>query len=162
MKPWFAYRDGSLRLLGHPLHPVLAHFPMGLWPLVFPLELAGRVGGWDAGWRLAYCANAAGLALALPTALAGLFELAGLRNAPATAAANAHMTVMLSAACLFGLELFFRTGLGPIAGPRAFVNLGLSLAATFTLLAGGWLGGELVFRHGAGAAPEGTGERPNG
>jgi uncharacterized membrane protein len=155
-----AYRNGSLRAFGHPVHVLLIHFPLGLWPLVFPLELAGWLGGWEAPWRLAFWANAAGVAAALPAAATGLIDLAGLKGSPAAArVANLHMAVMLGAASLFGAELCFHPPGAAIAGPRAFVNLGLTFLGMSALLWGGWLGGELVLRHGAGRIAEGPHDR---
>jgi uncharacterized membrane protein len=156
MQSPLAYRDGSLRLFGHSLHVLLVHFPLGLWPLVMPLELAGWLGGWRMGWRLAFWANALALLAALPTAATGLIDLLGLkRGAAAERAANLHMTAMLGAAALFGGELCFHPPGAAISAPAAFVNLGLTLLGSAALFWGGWLGGELVFRHGAGRIEEG-------
>jgi uncharacterized membrane protein len=150
-----AYKDGSLRAFGHPLHVLLVHFPLGLWPLVFPLELAGSF-GWASGWRFAFWANALAVAAALPTAATGLMDMAGLKRGPAAErTANLHMLAMLSAAALFGGELCFHPPGAAFPFPRAFVNLGMTLLGTVVLFRGGWLGGELIFRHGAGRSDEG-------
>jgi uncharacterized membrane protein len=150
-----AYREGSLRAFGHPVHVLLVHFPLGLWPLVFPLELAGTL-GWGLGWRLAFWINAFAVLAALPTAATGLIDFAGLKRGPAAErTANAHMLAMLSAAALFGGELFFHAPSAAIPLPEAFVNLGLTLLGSGALAWGGWLGGELILRHGAGRIDEG-------
>lgn len=150
-----AYKDGSLRAFGHPVHVLLVHFPLGLWPLVFPLELAGSF-GWSLGWRLAFWINAFAVLMALPTAVTGLIDMAGLKRGPAAErTANLHMIAMLSAATLFGGELCFHPPSAALALPRAFVNLGLTLLGTACVSWGGWLGGELIFRHGAGRSDEG-------
>lgn len=162
MRAPLAYRNGSLRSFGHPLHAMLVHFPMALWPMVLPLELAGLL-GWEPGWRIAFWANAAGLATALPAAVAGLADMLGLRRGPAAErVANLHMAAMLCAAAAFGGELAFHPPGAALTAPRAFVNLGLCLLGSACLFWGGWLGGELVFRHGAGRDDEGFpgGERP--
>jgi uncharacterized membrane protein len=161
MRAPLAYRNGSLRAFGHPLHVMLVHFPLGLWPLVFPLELAGFL-GWETGWRIAFWANAAAVLAALPTAATGLADMLGLKRGPAAErTANLHMVAMLGAAALFGGELCFHphgaTNAAPgaaIPAPGAFVNLGMTLLGTAVLLWGAWLGGELVFRHGAGRIGE--------
>jgi uncharacterized membrane protein len=149
----------GLRVLGHPLHAMLVHLPMGLWPLVFPLELAGWLGGWDACWKLAFLANACGLIGAVPAAVTGAADLAALGGKGKSAALGLlHMGAMGSAACLFGLDLLLRRGMAPVAMPMAIVTLGLSLGGSLLLAWGGWLGGELVFRHGAGTARADAGE----
>jgi uncharacterized membrane protein len=154
MASLLAYRNGSLRAFGHPAHVMLVHFPLGLWPWVFPLELAGWL-GWAPGWRLAFWVNVVAVVAALPTAATGLIDLAGLKRGPAAErAANLHMAAMLCAAALFGGELCFHPPGAALAGPRAFVNLGMTLLGVVVLLWGAWLGGELVFRHGAGRIEE--------
>src|SRR5690606_12551127 len=100
------FRSG-LRVLGHPLHALLVHFPLAFWALVFPLQLAALALGWDTGWRLALWANLLALAAALPTMIAGLVDLAApghVEGAAATRTANRHMYVMLSAATCFVAE----------------------------------------------------------
>jgi uncharacterized membrane protein len=152
MRPPVEFRNG-LRVAGHPLHALLVHFPIAFWSLVFPLELSGWWLGWDPGWRLAFLANAAGLVGAVAAALTGLPDLMALSDNPkASAAANLHMIVMTGALAIFASEIWLRHGPGPASGPRVFAILGLSLSGTLVLLWGGWLGGELVFRHGAGRA----------
>lgn len=144
------FRDG-LRVGGHPLHAILIHFPMAFWMAVFPLELAGAWSGWDVCWGLAYTVNAAGLVLAVPAALAGLPELLALAKRPKESGlANAHMLVMVGAMGIFALELYLRHGAAPPGGSMRIVILALSSAGLLLLMAGGWLGGELVFRYGAG------------
>ncbi len=153
------YRNGSLRVFGHPMHVLLVHFPLGLWPLVFPLEAAGCF-GWAMAWRLAFWINAFGVLAALPTAATGLIDLAGMKKGPAAErTANAHMLAMLSAAALFGAELCFHPPGAAIPLPRAFVNLGLTLLGSAALFRGGWLGGELILRYGAGRGDEGPSGR---
>jgi uncharacterized membrane protein len=143
----------GLRAFGHPLHAMLVHLPLGLWALVFPLETAGLLGGWEVCWRLAFLANAGGLIGSVPAALAGAADLAALdgKGKPASLGLL-HMGAMGAAASLFGLELLLRGGMEPVALPMAIANLGLSLGASLLLAWGGWLGGEMVFRHGVGAS----------
>jgi hypothetical protein len=64
------------------------------------------------------------------------------------------MAAMLGAAAFFGGELCFHPPDAAFVRPRAFVNLGMTLLGTAVLLWGAWLGGELVFRHGAGRIGE--------
>lgn len=152
-------RAKGLRMFGHPLHAMLVHLPMGLWLTVFPLELAGWLGGWEACWRLAFLANAGGLIGAVPAAFAGMVDLAALEGRGKAASLGLlHMGAMGSAVCLFGLELLLRGGPERASMPIAIANLGLSFGGCILLAWGGWLGGELVFRHGAGASRADGGE----
>jgi uncharacterized membrane protein len=137
------------RIAGHPLHPALAHLPIGLW-------LAAVL--WDAlaWWRateplwgqLGFWCLSLGLAAAIPAIAAGLIEYFALRpGEPAMATATAHMMAMFAATALFGASWVVRTVDG---GVRWAAALGFGGAAL--LLVGGWLGGSLVYRHGVGRA----------
>lgn len=147
----------GLTLTGHPVHAALTHFPMAFLMAVFPLEAAGRL-GWETGWLLAWWAEAAGLLFAVPTAVTGLFDLAAVTGPPdrprLAELANRHMWVMLGMVSAFALGMFLKGGPDPVSGPRAIVTLGLSLLGCLLLVWGGWLGGEMVFRHGAAQNPE--------
>ncbi|HEX5091692.1 MAG TPA: DUF2231 domain-containing protein [Burkholderiales bacterium] len=135
------------RIAGHPLHPALAHFPVGLW---LASVLWDAIGWWRAGeplWgQLSYWCVALGLAAALPTALTGFVELLALgADEPAQATAAAHMMAMLAATGLFGGSWLVRA----LDGGSAWA-VPLALAGAAVLLVGGWLGGTLVYRHGIG------------
>jgi len=141
---------GGLKLAGHPLHTVLVHFPIAFLSAVPLLQAAGLL-GWGWGWVLAFFAQVIGLATALPAAATGLFDLAGLADRPAPVSlANRHMLVMLGAVAFAGGGLYLQGGPEAVRGGTAFATLGLSSCGLALLIWGGWLGGELVFRHGVG------------
>src|SRR5207249_3237877 len=64
MKPLLDFLKG--KWLGHPLHPILAHVPMAMWPgaLIFDLLSQCPIGG-NAMVRLSFYAIMFGLAAAL-------------------------------------------------------------------------------------------------
>src|SRR5213082_185361 len=64
MKPLLDFLKGEW--LGHPLHPILAHVPMAMWPgaLIFDLLSQCPIGG-NAMVRLSFYAIIFGLAAAL-------------------------------------------------------------------------------------------------
>jgi uncharacterized membrane protein len=144
----------ALRIAGHPAHAMLVHFPLAFWAAVFPLEAAGAFLGWDAGWRLAFWVNALAIAFAVPTAGAGLIDFVGLRGTAAAETAGRHLMVMLTALAAFFADLLMGLGRSTPDGGAAWVRLALTLGGALLLLWGGWLGGELVFRHGAGRKDE--------
>jgi uncharacterized membrane protein len=137
-----------MRVLGNPLHPMLVHFPIAFWTAgsaCDALTLLGVRGAWPFGWY----ALAAGCAMALPVAVAGLLDIARLDDAAARVA-NRHMLAMVSALAAYSGALLTRShGCAPLPEPElAPVALG---ALGFVLLAiGGHLGASLVYRHGAG------------
>jgi uncharacterized membrane protein len=139
---------------------MLVHFPMALWMPVFPCEFLAWAGRWELFRQFAFWANAAALAAAVPAALTGLLDLAGLKTTRAAALGNRHMVIMLLAAAFFGADFFLALGTQREAGFPVFLNLGLSFGGMILLAYGGWLGGELVFRHGAGQKNDATHATP--
>src|SRR5436190_23449011 len=67
--------------LGHPLHPILAHVPMAMWPgaLIFDLLSQYQIGG-NAMVRLSFYAIVFGLAAALLAAPTGLVDWSGIKK----------------------------------------------------------------------------------
>jgi uncharacterized membrane protein len=147
----------GLRLFGHPVHPMLVHLPMGLLltaPL-WDLLCLGRPGGtavWSAvsDWTLIV-----GCLGALAAAVAGMVDFAALPTGhPAGRAANCHLYLMLGAVALFGTSVLVRHG-HPTAGATPAV-LGIDLAGFALLVAGGFFGAEMVYRHGIGQESDAT------
>lgn len=140
-----------LRLLGHPVHPPLVHLPLGLLsvvPVWDALSALGVGGPWS---TLAFGCLAAGLLFSLPAMAAGFLDYAALEpEDPAEAVACRHMLAMLAAAGLFAASGAVRRGGGVLEPRRFFWAAGLALAGAGVMALGGWLGGELVYRLGAG------------
>jgi uncharacterized membrane protein len=143
------------RIAGHPLHPVLAHFPIGLWLAAVLWDL---LGWWQASdplwWQLSYWCLALGLAAALPTAVTGVLEFFAIPpGEPAIDAATAHMMAMVGATAIFGASWVLRAKTGAAGTPTAWA-LSLAFVGAAVLVVGGWLGGTLVYRHGIGREDE--------
>jgi uncharacterized membrane protein len=127
----------QLRVFGHPLHPATVHFPLAAIALAPAGDLFDGLG---------YYALVAGVALSLPAAVTGFLDYIALPDGPALRTGTWHLLVMLTAVGLAGGAIALRPGGGP---PGAWA-WGLEISAAVLVLAGGWLGGELVYRHGAG------------
>lgn len=135
-----------MRLFGHPLHPMVVHFPVAFWTAATGAEVAALL-GMETGRVLAFGANAAGLASGALAMIAGVPELLKLRgDARAMATAEKHVMLITAAwtAYLAGLLVRADGGTADWAG-AACAGLGFVL-----LVPGGWYGGALVYRHGAG------------
>lgn len=148
----------GLRVAGHPLHAALVHFPMGLLPaslLADVLRLFEVEGAWG---PIAYWMIAAGLAAGVAAAVAGVIDLLALRPGhPASRTANAHLVAMGAALTLFLGSLLVRGRPDAPAGAWALVS---SAVGAVALLLGGWLGGQLVYRHGVGTDPAPPRDQP--
>ena len=92
---------------------------------------------------------AAGLVAALPTIAAGLYDFRKLDDLQATHAMR-HMGAMALAWLGYGIALYLRReGLSASLEP-SLASVAVSVASAAVLGLGGWLGGELVYRYGAG------------
>jgi uncharacterized membrane protein len=143
------------KLLGHPLHPMVVGFPVAFWLGAFLWDLVALVEP-DPLWpRLAYWTLALGLLSAVPAVGSGFWELAALGEADGEAGGGGdsvagepiawrHMAVMSIAFCCFLASFLLRGG---AAKPPWTAVAAAAVGAVLTL-AGGWLGGEMVFRHG--------------
>lgn len=143
------------QLLGHPVHPIFTDFPIALWSISLLGDIAAAWRGQMVYREFAFWALALGLVIALPTIVAGLIDFAAIPEGhPATTAANWHMWIMLSAATAYGCSLIAHLGRFSSSRSAIWVSITLSAVGFILLTAGGWFGGELVFRHGIGSERE--------
>jgi nitrite reductase/ring-hydroxylating ferredoxin subunit/uncharacterized membrane protein len=136
--------------LRHPLHPLLAHLPVGLWTLSFVLDLASWLAGPQTNALVTAAAYAmlAGLVTAIVAAVFGLADWVDIRaDHPQRYTAYLHLALNLVVIGLYGVNYFLRTGrLDAVATPLGLVAL--SLAALGLLYVSGYLGGSLVYNDG--------------
>ena len=137
-----------MRFFGHPLHPMLVHFPIAFWSLATLCDGLALLGNEQAGayvWLLLVI----GLVMAVPAMLAGFIDLVVLAPA-AERDGQRHMMLMGLAWTAYLVALLSRLeGAVLVFEPQTLsiicTTLGLALMA-----AGGWYGGQLVYTHGAG------------
>jgi uncharacterized membrane protein len=138
-----------LRVLGHPVHAMSVHYPMALLSVAVLWDALG-LARQEARWAdFAFWSIAAGLASAVPAAVAGFVDYVRLEGDDSAGRAGLyHMAFMLCAAGFFGFSLLVRMRVFPGTGDGAAIACDIG---GFALLAlGGWFGGELVFGHGVG------------
>jgi uncharacterized membrane protein len=142
---------GGVRLFGHPVHAMLSHFPLALFGTSPLWEAIGLATGQAIWWQLAFWNVALGVAAAVPTAAAGLVDYASLgANNPAERTATTHMLVMLGVVTCFGCSLIWLRPSAVPTGAAALLAAACDGLGLLGLAWGGWLGGELVFKHGVG------------
>ena len=135
--------------LGHPLHPLLVHFPIGLFLLSLLLDISTVL--FDASTaqvQAAFWSLAAGVGLALIAAIPGLVDFLDIRrDHPARKLAIQHMIFNLSAVAIYGVGLGFRaTSLSSNQTP--WIPFALSIAAFSLISYSGHLGGKMVYEDG--------------
>jgi uncharacterized membrane protein len=140
------------RIAGHPIHPMLVGFPIGLWVFSFVCDLAFLATGaylWTQG---AFLTVGGGIIGAFAAAIPGLVDFWSLRG-NAFKVAMTHMAINVLSLILFLMSFISRA----IDAPYS-LSLSLSAIGIVALCFGGWLGGELVFVRGI--AVETTAEAP--
>ena len=103
-----------MRLFGHPIHPMLVHFPIALWTVAVGAYVASAAGVTEPVDIIAKFANGGGLMLAMLAMLAGLLELRSIDSqSEAMRVATWHMMIMATVWVCFlvALMLTISTGL---------------------------------------------------
>ncbi|MDQ2644778.1 MAG: DUF2231 domain-containing protein [Myxococcota bacterium] len=146
-----------MRLFGHPVHPMLIVFPLGLLALVPLWDLLAWVGLLEEGGLLARYFELAGLVGGGLAALTGVPELLALpRASRGQRTAFIHAGLAATTLSLFLLALLLRPA---GSGAPGLAVLALEFAGAALLGLTGWFGGELVFRHGVGVEGDQAGLR---
>lgn len=129
----------------HPIHPMLVPLPIGLWIFSLVCDLVFRFGSSDLVWDLlAFYTMLGGLIGALLAAVPGFIDFLSLNDPRVKRIALTHLLLNLTVVALYAVNLWLRTTSPPGAGLPVL----LSVVAVLLLSVSGWLGGELVFRHG--------------
>jgi uncharacterized membrane protein len=134
---------------GHPSHPPLTGVSIGAYTVAAALLVLGAAGLEEPAMAHgALLATSAGLLLTPPTLLTGLLDWRDLPpRTPKRNLANVHLVTMLAATALFAVS-WFPGRAGYQDGHIHTAALILALAGEALLLAGGYLGGALVYVHG--------------
>jgi uncharacterized membrane protein len=142
------------RLAGHPIHPMLIPFPIALWTfsLVADLIYVWRDNpAW--GW-IAFYGLAGGILGAVLAAVFGIIDYFSIRDKKVSRIAAWHARINVLALLLFAASLYLRTTSGAsLIGGSMTIPLALSITGVICITVSGWLGGELVFKHGVAVNP---------
>lgn len=136
---------------GHPLHPALVHFPIGLFLLSLILDIASYLEVTsNVLFRASLYAMGVGLGMGILAALTGLVDRSDIRlDHPARKTSTIHMVLNLTALGLFGINFFLRLGQEDLSG-FTLIYLLLSLIGVGIFLVSGYLGGKMVYDNGIG------------
>ena len=151
--------ESRLRVAGHPIHPVLMMFPLGLFAMAVIFDIANLSGAPAMLGAVAYWTVAAGLIGGVLAALAGTVDLMFIPNGtPAKRAGVMHGLINMGVLLLFAVILMLR-----MANHDRAAGVGLLVVEVLALggaVVGAWFSGELVNRLGAPAfAPPVAGQR---
>jgi len=142
------------RLFGHPLHPILVHFPAALFPtsLLFDLLSLYRTSGDPTFVKVAFYTMVIGEVAAGAAAVTGAIDYF-TKVLPGTAAfrvGTLHALLNVAILLLYGFNLGLRLGPTLEVSRMPVSPLLLSVAGVAALTASNYLGGRLVYHYGVG------------
>lgn len=135
----------TVRLLGHPLHPMLVPLPIGFLVGAFLADLSYVFTGWASWAYFATWLIAAGLVMAVVAGLGGLIDFLGDARIRAVRPAWFHLigNVVVIALSLANLLVHQRDGAAAVLPEGVILSGVVAVLLVFT----GWMGGEMIFRH---------------
>lgn len=141
----------SANIGGHPIHTMLIPFPIGLWVFSFIADLIFLWRGNPVWESVAFYTLAGGCVGAALAALFGLIDLLGVKDDRAFRTGLLHAGFNVAGLLIFAASWYLRTtGGSQMLGANSNIPVVLSAIGVVILAIAGWLGGELVFRHGVG------------
>ena len=134
----------------HPVHPMIIPFPIALW--VFSL-IADVIYLWRGNpvWRdwIAFYTLLGGIIGAALAAVPGFIDWLSLKDRAVVKIANWHARLNVIALVIFAASFYLRTASGArLVSGSYTIPVVLSVVGVILITISGWLGGEMVFRHG--------------
>lgn len=145
----YAKIESRAALRGHPLHPVLVHFPVAALLMLLLCDVIYVFTG-DIFWaRAAFYLAATGAIMGGVSGLAGALDLFTVKRIRRLVTAWAHGILAVMMLSLTALNFMLRWGDNPEALIMPW-GLYLSLLIAFLISVTGLLGGQLVYEYGVG------------
>jgi uncharacterized membrane protein len=137
--------ESRAKLLGHPIHPMLVVFPLGLLATAAIFDVVHLITG-GVGWAIAsYYLIPAGFVGGLLAAAFGLIDFLAIpKRTRARRIGTMHGIGNVFVLFMFWISWFMRSPDSSESPP--WLAVVLSVSATLFALITGWLGGELVER----------------
>jgi uncharacterized membrane protein len=136
---------------GHPIHPMLVAFPIGLWTTSFAVDILFYIVRHSTLLIVSKFLIAAGCIGAIAAAIPGIIDWWTLKDPNVVRVANWHARLNIAALVVFAISLYLRMqSHGHLVGHRLMIPFGISLVGVILIGISGWLGGELVYKHGVG------------
>ena len=138
-------------MLGHPVHPAIVHFPVGLLLSATIADLAW-VAGLTTDTHVGAVLMAGGLAGGLLAMGAGMADLIRL-DQKLVPHVMMHASFVVLAWLGYGIALYLRKDTLFATATLTGQAVAVSLVSALLLAFGGWLGGRLVYTFGANVQP---------
>jgi len=135
---------------GHPIHPMIIPFPIALWVFSLIADLIYLWGG-NPLWRdyIAFYTLLGGIIGGAAAAVPGVIDWLSLKDREVVKIANWHARLNVIALLIFAASFYLRTTSGAaLVTDNYTIPVGLSVLGVILIAISGWLGGEMVFKHG--------------
>ena len=144
--------ESRVKILGHPTHPMLIVFPVGLFTTAVIFDILYLILGNPVFPTVSFYAIAVGVIGGLLAAIFGFIDWLGLpSNSRAKRIGGWHGLGNFVIVVLFSISWLLRNGNANFV-PSGFA-LTLSFVGIAMALVTAWIGGELVYRLGVGVDP---------
>lgn len=135
-------------IAGHPLHAMLVVIPIGLFLWAFVAQVVFIAQDEQLWYDISFWSAIAAVVTALLAAAPGFGDYMTLaRKSDANAIATAHMVLNIAVIALYFVAIMLMLDNGATDGSEQGAVVALMAAGSAALLASGWLGGEMVYRH---------------
>ena len=143
--------ESKAKLFGHPIHPMLIVFPLGLLGMAVIFDLLAVFAGQQALGQASRPMIAAGIITGLAAAIFGAIDWAAIPDGTrAKGIATTHGLGNVIIVVVFAIAWWLRR---ETPGAPSGLPLVLEVIGVIGALVTGWLGGELVDRLGVGVDP---------
>lgn len=152
--------QSRLRILGHPVHPMVVDFAIAIFPLLVGLDILWSMTGKAAFWEVGGWLGMAGVGAGILSILTGTIDLAAI---PAGGRAHRiafwHLTGGITVHSLYICTVWARW---PVGSPPAHAGLAtaIDVAGFLGIIVQGYLGSELRTRHHIGIPTVAEGAEP--
>ena len=143
-------------IAGHPVHPMLVAFPIGLWTTSFIMDVVFYFYRNPSLMLIAKVMLAAGIIGGLAAAVPGIIDWLAIKDPKVKSLADWHARLNIIAVIVFSISLYLRMDIGGAHWVKYGLKIPLLVSFLGIVLIGisGWLGGALSFEHGVGVAPQ--------
>src|SRR5690349_17349225 len=136
-----------MKILKHPLHVMLIHFPTALLPMDLVLSYLFYQTGNESYGSAAYYCLIAGVGLGLLAGITGFIDMVMIKNKTAMAAAFIHGGINLTAILVFTVFAYKSWKLYPQIAVPTLTVVSVKLITVIFMLIGNYLGGKLILKH---------------
>ena len=140
----------------HPIHPMLIPFPFALWTFSLIADAIYFLIDPKPVWNtLAFYTLAGGIIGAALAAVPGIIDYFSIKDKKVSKIAAWHARLNVLALLIFAASFYLRTASGSqMVNASLTIPVLLSVLGVILISVSGWLGGEMVYKHGVAVDPQ--------